>query len=59
MYIYIYTYIYREREGGRERIVVLTTREVGNVLETDTHIKFLLKNCKSYIIQRVAIHELR
>ena len=38
--------------------MVLTTRDVGSVLETDTHIKFLLKNCKSYIIQRVATREL-
>lgn len=36
----------------------LTTKEVESVLETDTHIKFLLKNYKSYRTQKVTTHEL-
>ena len=60
--IYIYIYIYRERERERERMrerenCGLNNKGRWKCAETDTHIKFLLKNCKSYITQRVATHE--
>ena len=59
IYIYIHIYICRERERMRERENCgLNNEGRWKCAETDTHIKFLLKNCKSYITQRVATHEL-